>query len=398
MAEFFLGVVADDFTGASDAASFLEKAGVSTVLFSGIPGQTREAVKKAQAVVIALKSRTAPRDEAVEESLKAFLWLKEMGAEKLYFKYCSTFDSTAEGNIGPVIDAVLERFHIPYTVICPSLPVNGRTVKNGMLYVNWVLLENSPMRDHPLTPMRDSSLPRLLEAQGRYKGVAVSLEKLPEPSGLLTDRKEEHFYLIPDYYEELHGDLIAGRFAGLPFLTGGSGLAGALGRWFVRNRKEGGGQRRNWSGTRGPGLLLAGSCSAMTLRQIQFYQKMGAPSLLVTPREILEGSLREETILAWADRQEKPALIYSSAAPDKRREVQAGSSSFSAQGDWKKERGEGHRRCGIRPAAGRTDLHPGAGRNVFHHGGSPAHCGPGKDTGLTAAVETAAAYGKEGWK
>ena len=193
MAEFFLGVVADDFTGASDAASFLEKAGVSTVLFSGIPGQTREAVKKAQAVVIALKSRTAPRDEAVEESLKAFLWLKEMGAEKLYFKYCSTFDSTAEGNIGPVIDAVLERFHIPYTVICPSLPVNGRTVKNGLLYVNGVLLENSPMRDHPLTPMRDSSLPRLLEAQGRYKGVAVSLEKLPEPSGLLTDRKEEHF-------------------------------------------------------------------------------------------------------------------------------------------------------------------------------------------------------------
>ncbi len=226
----------------------------------------------------------------------------------------------------------------------------------------------------------------------------MPLEKLPEPSGLLTDRKEEHFYLIPDYYEELHGDLIAGRFAGLPFLTGGSGLAGALGRWFVRNRKEGGGQRRNWSGTRGPGLLLAGSCSAMTLRQIQFYQKMGAPSLLVTPREILEGSLREETILAWADRQEKPALIYSSAAPDKRREVQAGSRSFSAQGDWKKERGEGHRRCGIRPAAGRTDLHPGAGRNVFHHGGSPAHCGPGKDTGLTAAVETAEAYGKEGWK
>ncbi len=103
MAEFFLGVVADDFTGASNAASFLEKAGVSTVLFSGIPGQTREAVKKAQAVVIALKSRTAPRDEAVEESLKAFLWLKEMGAEKLYFKYCSTFDSTAEGNIGPVM-------------------------------------------------------------------------------------------------------------------------------------------------------------------------------------------------------------------------------------------------------------------------------------------------------
>ena len=252
MAGFFLGVVADDFTGASDAASFLAKAGAATVLYNGIPAKAE--TDDVQAVVIALKTRTAPAGQAVEESLKAFSWLKEMGAEKLYFKYCSTFDSTSEGNIGPVIDGVLERFHIPYTVICPSLPVNGRTVKDGLLYVNGVLLENSSMRDHPLTPMRDSSLPRLLRTQGKYESVVVPLERLSEPTGVLAGDAGEHFYLIPDYYEENHGDLIADRFGHLPFLTGGSGLVGALGRQFMgRQKRETGGQRgKQWDGTKGP--------------------------------------------------------------------------------------------------------------------------------------------------
>ena len=331
MAGFFLGVVADDFTGASDAASFLAEAGVATVLYNGIPAKAE--TDDVQAMVIVLKTRTAPAGQAVEESLKAFSWLKEMGAEKLYFKYCSTFDSTSEGNIGPVIDGVLEWFHISYTVICPSLPVNGRTVKDGLLYVNGVLLENSPMRDHPLTPMRDSSLPRLLRTQGKYESVVVPLERLSEPTGVLAGDAGEHFYLIPDYYEENHGDLIADRFGYLPFLTGGSGLVGALGRQFVgRQKREAGGQRgKQWNGTKGPCLMMAGSCSAMTLRQIQFYQQTGGPSRQVTPEEILEGNLNEEQLLEWAKGKSQPVLFYSSAAPGERREVRAASSGSAGE-------------------------------------------------------------------
>ena len=165
MGKIYFGVVADDFTGASDAASFLVKAGVPTVLFNGIPDAEPELSEETKAVVIALKTRTMPRDHAVAESLAAFRKLKRMGASQLYLKYCSTFDSTSEGNIGPVADAVMKTWNIPYTVLCPSLPVNGRTVKNGILYVNGVPLAESPMRNHPLTPMRDSNLVNLMEMQ-----------------------------------------------------------------------------------------------------------------------------------------------------------------------------------------------------------------------------------------
>ncbi len=148
------GCVADDFTGASDGASFLKKAGLHTILMNGIP-EKKEENFTADAVVIALKSRTQEREEAVKECLDAFQWLRAKGAKILYFKYCSTFDSTDRGNIGPVIDAVLEKYQYPYTLLCPSLPVNGRTVRQGKLYVNGVLLENSSMREHPLTPMKN---------------------------------------------------------------------------------------------------------------------------------------------------------------------------------------------------------------------------------------------------
>ncbi|MDO4268582.1 MAG: four-carbon acid sugar kinase family protein, partial [Eubacteriales bacterium] len=178
MERIFLGVVADDFTGASDAASFLTAAGAPAVLFNGVPGQEPELKAGTRAIVVALKSRTEPVRQAVEESLAAFDWLKKMGAEKLYLKYCSTFDSTPEGNIGPVIDAVMDRYGITRTVLCPSLPVNGRTVRDGRLYVNGVLLEDSHMKDHPLTPMRKSRISRLMEEQGKHPSVELSVEEL----------------------------------------------------------------------------------------------------------------------------------------------------------------------------------------------------------------------------
>ena len=146
-----VGCIADDFTGASDAASFLRRQGMKTVLFNGLPEE--KLPENCDAIVVALKSRTAPVKEAVNDSIQALKWMKAQGAAQLYIKYCSTFDSTKEGNIGPILDAALETFDIPYTLVCPSLPVNGRTVKEGSLFVNGIPLHESHMKNHPLTPM-----------------------------------------------------------------------------------------------------------------------------------------------------------------------------------------------------------------------------------------------------
>lgn len=268
--------MADDFTGASDAASFLTAAGVQTVLVNGTPKQEITLPAETRAVVVALKSRTAPVKEAVQESLEAFAWLKKMGAAQLYLKYCSTFDSTDQGNIGPVVDAVMERYGYDRTVLCPSLPVNGRTVKNGILYVNGVKLEESSMKDHPLTSMRKSRISDLMEKQGKYPCMELG-EHYELPLNADTGR----CYLVPDYYEEEQGDRIAEAFGNLPFLTGGSGLVGALGRRYVRQHETDKAEKV---------LLLAGSCSAMTLQQITQYQQAGHPSARIIPAELLVGS------------------------------------------------------------------------------------------------------------
>ena len=223
-----LGCVADDFTGASDAASFLQAGGANVILSNGIPEREDEDILEAQAVVIALKTRTCPPGEAVDRSMAAFSWLKAHGARMLYFKYCSTFDSTENGNIGPVLDAALERWDIPYTLLCPALLENGRSVKDGKLYVNGVLLEDSPMKDHPLNPMRDSRLKYLMERQSRYPCFNLGEGELER--GFRPYEKPGHYYLIPDYYEEKHGRMIAKQYGNLPLLSGGSGLLRMIAR------------------------------------------------------------------------------------------------------------------------------------------------------------------------
>lgn len=325
MANIFLGVAADDFTGASDAASFLVAAGVPTVLFNGVPGTLPELKADTAAVVVALKTRTMPKAQAVAESMEAFAWLKAMGAEKLYLKYCSTFDSTADGNIGPAADAVMETYNIPYTVLCPSLPVNGRTVKDGRLYVNGILLEESHMKDHPLTPMRDSFVPRLMEVQSKYRAYV-------EPKQGQIASGEEPFYLVPDYVEDADADRIAEKYWELPFFTGGSGLAGALGKRYCAMReaacKEMGeacgktGGIGKSCGTRGKALLLAGSCSAITLKQIADYQESGGESLRILPDQLLAGAQTEQEIFKWILEQGRDTLVYSSASPEELKESQ----------------------------------------------------------------------------
>ncbi|MDX9799988.1 MAG: four-carbon acid sugar kinase family protein, partial [Spirochaetia bacterium] len=228
MNNLLFGCVADDFTGASDAASFFLAGGLKTLLLNGIPHDTNHLPDGVKAIVIALKSRTQESSIAVKDSLNAFTLLKKMGCRQLYFKYCSTFDSTPEGNIGPVIDAVLDKYKLPYTIISPALPVNKRTVKNGHLFVNGVPLHKSSMKDHPLTPMWDSDLNNLIAAQGKYRSFNLDYSLLEKNRVEIFEKIFNYkssignnpFYIITDYFKDKHGEIIADLFRDLPFLTG----------------------------------------------------------------------------------------------------------------------------------------------------------------------------------
>jgi uncharacterized protein YgbK (DUF1537 family) len=161
-----LGCIADDFTGATDLAGILTLNGMRTTVELGLPESTPANV---DAMVIALKSRSAPVNLAVESSLAVLRWLRDQGCRRFFFKYCSTFDSTPRGNIGPVAEALMDELGVDFTIVCPALPENGRTVYNGYLFVGSILLEETSMRSHPLTPMTDSNLVRLLQAQCKRK-------------------------------------------------------------------------------------------------------------------------------------------------------------------------------------------------------------------------------------
>ena len=298
---FYLGVAADDFTGAGDAASFLAGCGLRTLLVNGLP-PAGAALPECDAVVVALKSRSLPAAEAVRECAGAFEWLRKAGAEKLYFKYCSTFDSTPEGNIGPVADYMLDILCQPYTVLCPALPVNGRLVKDGVLYVNGQPLAQSPMRNHPLNPMWDSRIDRLMAPQSAYPCLTVSAREMEGSGEFLHTRLERfarthnRFYLIPDHTCAADAENILRQFGGLQFFTGGSGLMEALARRCPR-RAEAGAPAPN--GVWGDAVLMAGSCSTATRAQVQRYIETGAPALAVDPRRLLEGSQTLEELAAF---------------------------------------------------------------------------------------------------
>ena len=226
MKNLMIGCIADDFTGASDAASHLRNAGFRTLLLDGYDDMhSAIADDEVQAVVIALKSRAIPPEDAVRLSCEAVRALRLSGARQIYFKYCSTFDSTPRGNIGPVTDALMELLEERYTLLCPSLPANGRTVENGILYVNGVPLAQSPMRNHPINPMRNSSIPELMAAQSRYPCFALTGGSLRLPPC-----DAAHFTAVPRYRTGEDGESIAAQFGELRLLTGGSDLLYHLAR------------------------------------------------------------------------------------------------------------------------------------------------------------------------
>lgn len=330
------GCIADDFTGASDAASFFVKGGMQTILYSGIPKEN-DCGKDCQAIVIALKTRTQETSAAVMETLQAARWLQQHGATRLFIKYCSTFDSTPQGNIGPIMDALLEEYQLPYTILCPALPVNGRVVTHGCLYVNGVPLHESPMKDHPLTPMWDSDIARLMEPQSRYSCMNITADQYSLPKEQILafiqayGETHSHFYVIPDYEREEDAGVIADLFAGLPVLSGGSGILAELASRCCMQDVEKTADLKpsesipgatQESGDRS-GFILAGSCSEMTRRQIACAREHGIAAMQIRPLELLEDKLTLDRLWEFVEQQKGEAvLLYSSDSPKQVQEIQ----------------------------------------------------------------------------
>lgn len=315
-----LGCIADDFTGAGDAASFLVKGGLGVRLYNGIPKQ-HPADDDVQAIVIALKSRMQETNQAVADTLHAARFLLSTGAKQIYFKYCSTFDSTPAGNIGPAADALIELLQVPYTLLCPALPVNGRTVTKGCLMVNGVPLDQSHMRHHPLTPMWDSQISQLMATQSRYSCFNININQLD--SNFDRDGSDEPCYLIPDYNTEEDGKKIAAAFSELKLLTGGSGLLEPLAE--IWSKKLAGTIKLPKSKTRGKALILAGSCSQATLAQIAWYQKQKLPSYKLEPMAMIMGKQTANDVwgvIEGLEDESETVLIYSSDTPENIRIVQ----------------------------------------------------------------------------
>lgn len=304
-----LGVIADDFTGASDAASFLVKSGARTIMFTAVPDHLDQAC---DAVVIALKTRSVAPEDAILQTSEAFAFLTAMHCEQIYVKYCSTFDSTRQGNIGVVLDFLMEKMNQPYTILCPSLPVNGRTVKDGILYVHGEKLSDSPMKHHPLNPMWDSYLPALMKEQSRYPCYTVSKEELKQ--GKLKQKisdlstSQQRFYLVPDYGSDEDGRDIAEQFKHLPLLSGGSGLLE-----FILDPVSCIGEDSNNHQKQQRSLILCGSCSLATQQQIAHFKASGGHCYAVDSKALLRGTQTVKGVFDYLQQQTECVLVYSDA-------------------------------------------------------------------------------------
>ncbi len=318
-----LGAVADDLTGATDLALTLSRGGMRVVQWTGVP-TAKTHLDNVDALVIALKSRTIPARDAVKQSLAAADALRRLGARQLFFKYCSTFDSTPDGNIGPVADALLDFTGAPLTIACPAFPTNKRTIYQGHLFVGDQLLSDSPMKDHPLTPMRDANLVRVLGGQtSRKVGLvphAVVVQGAAAVETAFAEAQRNGIrYLIVDAISDADLLTIGAASADLALITGGSGVALGLPQDFRRQGLlENGGSNTHAPAPAGRAAILAGSCSAMTRQQVAAAKAAGLPSFQVDPLAIAAGALKPDDVVKWVISQDagtKPPLVYSSADP-----------------------------------------------------------------------------------
>jgi len=323
-----LGCVADDFTGATDLANTLVRRGMRTVQLFGAP-RPGAPVPDVDAIVVALKSRTAPVAEAVRDSLAALDWLRRAGARQFFFKYCSTFDSTKEGNIGPVAEALMAAVETDFTIYCPAFPENGRTICHGYLFVGDVLLSESGMKDHPLTPMTDASLVRWLRHQTKHPVGLVPHSVVDQgPAAIAAAfsrlRAAGVRHAVVDALNDRHLDAIGFACAELKLVTGGSGVALGLPENFRRRDLLKQARADALPQIGGLAAVLAGSCSQATLGQIAHMAER-RPAFRVEPQALARGDDVVGAALAFARPKlaEGPVLIYASAAPDEVRRAQA---------------------------------------------------------------------------
>jgi 3-dehydrotetronate 4-kinase len=323
-----LGCIADDFTGATDLAGMLVSSGMRTVQMIGVPSDG--APPDADAVVVALKSRTIPAEEAVAHSLAALRWLREAGCSRFYFKYCSTFDSTDAGNIGPVTDALLSALGAAFTVACPAFPENGRTIFRGHLFVGDVLLSESGMRDHPLTPMTDPNLVRVLQRQTRRKvGLLRYLDVTAGPDRLRARfeqlQREGVEIAVVDATSDQDLRAIGAACAELPLVTAGSGVAlGLAPAYLARGLLAASGSAAALPRPHGARAIVSGSCSQATLGQVAAARAAGIPVFQVDPLQLASGEDVVEAVARWAAPllPRGPVLVSASADPERVRAVQ----------------------------------------------------------------------------
>ena len=323
-----LGVIADDFTGATDVAGMLVQAGMGALLTIGVPD--RAASLDSQAVVVALKSRTAPVADAVRESLAALVRLRAAGCRSFYLKVCSTFDSTPRGNIGPVAEALMAALAADFAIACPAFPQNGRSVYRGHLFVGDALLSDSSMREHPLTPMTDANLVRWLQAQthGRVgllgqDAVAAGVAAVAARAASL--RAEGVRIAVADAITNADLRTLAAACADLPLLIAGSGLALGLPAAYAE---------RGWlqpdaavaalPTVGGHAAVLSGSCSAATNAQVQHWRLSGRPAFRIDALRLAQDEPLAAQALAWADPllATQPVLIHATANADEVKAVQ----------------------------------------------------------------------------
>lgn len=314
-----LGCIGDDFTGSSDLANTLAKQGMRVVQYSGIP--TDAAGKDVEAGVVSLKSRSIAPEDAVAQSLAALRWLQDQGCTQFFFKYCSTFDSTPQGNIGPVADALADALNADRVIFCPAFPGTGRSVYQGHLFVNDVLLNESGMQNHPLTPMSDPDLRRWLAPQTKNNVGHVAAETVFAGAAAIlgaldaqNDAGKRH--IIVDAMRDADLMEIGRAAADLPLVTGGSGVALGLPRNFgcVPGKPA-------WTGQSGPALAISGSCSVATRAQVKYHAARHAAREVVAA-DIIEQRITPGAILEWALAADGLPLIYSSADPEVVKAVQ----------------------------------------------------------------------------
>ncbi len=325
-----LGCIADDFTGATDLANNLVRTGMRVVQTIGVPSGPLSA--EVDCVVIALKTRTIAPADAVAQSLQALRWLQGQGARQFYFKYCSTFDSwyqgDVRGNIGPVTEALMDALDTDFTIATPAFPDNVRTVFKGHLFVSDALLSDSGMKDHPLTPMRDANLVRVMQAQCQskvglidHKAVAAGAAAVAQAIAQLKSQGVR--IAIVDAVSNDDLTRMGPALRDLPLLTAGSGVAIALPANFGLQADP---RTSRLPAAQGRQAIVSGSCSQATLGQVQHAQDQGVPAWALDPAALMDDAGQQQAIdqaLQFAARHSaKPVLVYSSATPDAVRAIQ----------------------------------------------------------------------------